>query len=672
MRILSGIIGSIYLYLHGPFMEPYKGIFVASACLYFTYNILTLITARHKPASIFRMLSAPLMDVYAVSLGMVIDGGQSSGLYLLFFIIIFSNAARFGNSMMLYSQALSVAGMLLVSISTLYGMQLSLDGMLLLMQTIAILLIPACTLIITPRPGQAITDNTAAQDATFGLLDRGPLPVFSYQVGEDGMPRILHANTGMQHVCRNAVTGLAGEQVDTLALEEDGDVIINACRRPFQDNGSSEESYRFYMRGRNARNHLIRLMGQSMRTHRHGRQVGVCFLLDITRTEAARNRLEQTMHNNYIGAALAGIIHDFRNLLASIIGTAEVMQFSAGNAEVKHQLGLIMDAGERGSGMLSRLQELSKNGQQQADPPPDPYLLHESLATTVGLLRIGLPPHIQLHLDADSPLPAVSATVADIEQTVIHLINNAAEAIPRSGHIRVALSSYHGDKLSPEEDMALCITVSDDGNGIPQEHIDDLTRPFRTSRKDEGKRGLGLTVVQRMVQKSGGRMEISSVVGEGTRVSVCLPAANHQFCEPAGGHGSAMEKMADEMLPARAWNLLLVDDSPDVLAVHQAQLESMGHHVITANDGASALQLFRQQQDRIDLVVTDFKMPQMDGVGLSLAIHEMRPETRILIITAHADIKKLRQINAPGICFLSKPATRKKLNNTIAVIQNGV
>jgi signal transduction histidine kinase/ActR/RegA family two-component response regulator len=667
-RILFGSAGTIYLCLHCSVMEPYKSIFITSASLYFVYNILTLVTIRHKPISMFRMLFSPLMDVYVVSLSMIIDGGQSSGLYLIFFIIIFGNAVRFGNAMLLYSQALSVVGMLLVSISTLYGMQLSLDGTLLLMQTIAILLIPAYALIITRQTEQAILEKTAAEEATFGLLDHGPLPAFTYQIREDGVPRILYANTAMQHVCRNSTTTLIGEQVDILALMEDGDEIISACQQPFSDN--SEEPYRFYIRGRNAHDHLIQLMGQSMRLHWHGSWVGICFLLDITHTEAVRNELEKSTHDNYMSTMVAGIVHDFRNILTSIIGTAEVMQFTAKDEESKSQLGLIMDAGERGSNMVSHLLTLSKNEQKQSEKSPDPYLLHKSLASIVGLLRIQLPPHIQLHLEVSKTLPAVSVRIAEIEQAVMNLINNASEAISHSGHIWVTLSSYHGDKLSAEAASSLCITVSDDGKGIPQEHIDDVIKPFWTSRQDEGGTGLGLAMIQRIVQKNNGKMEIDSTVGKGTRISVYLPAVDHQIRKPVKKQIPHMEKTADEELPTRPWNLLLVDDIPDVLTVHQAQLERMGHHVTTADNGEAALQRFKQQSDKIDLVVTDFKMPKMDGVDLSLAIHEMKLKTPILIITAYADIEKLQQVSDLNIYILSKPATYRKLNNTIATIQN--
>jgi len=650
-------------------MEPYKSIFIISASLYFAYNILSLITIKNRPISIFRMLFAPLLDVYVVSLSMIIDGGQSSGLYLVFFIIIFGNAARFGNAMLLYSQALSVLGMLLVNVSTLFGMQLSLDGTLLVMQTMAILLIPGYALIITRKSEQAILEKSAAEKATFGLLDHGPLPAFTYQLGEDGTPNIIYANMAMQHIHHDPIATLIGEQVDVLVLMEDGNEIITACQQPFSDNDGSNEPHRFYVRNRNAHGHITQLMGQSMRLHWQGKSIGVCFLLDITQTEAIRNELEQSSHDNYMSTMVAGIVHDFRNVLTSIIGTSEVMCFSAKDDETKRQLSLIMDAGERGSNMVSHLLTLSKSEQEKPEVP-NPHLLQKSLESIVGLLRIQLPPHIQLRLKVGKTLPPVSATVAEIEQSVMNLINNAAEAIPESGHIWVTLSRYNGEKLLPKADSALCITVSDNGVGISQEHVNDVTKAFWTSRQDDGGTGLGLAMIQRIVQKNNGKMEIRSTVGEGTRISIYLPAIDSQLRTPAKTPLHRIEEAPEEELPSKPWNILLVDDSADVLAVHQAQLERMGHIVITADDGESALKIFEQQREKIDLVATDFKMPKMDGVDLSFAIHQMNPETPILIITAYADIDKLQRVDDIGIHILSKPATYRKLNNTIAAIQN--
>lgn len=117
-RILFGTAGLVYLWAHGAFLTQYEMLFLSSVIIYFTYNALTLYAIKQSPLSAFRMLFGPLLDVWVVSLAMVVDGGQASGLFLVFFIIIFGNAVRFGNAMLLYSQALSILG--IISVSSLH------------------------------------------------------------------------------------------------------------------------------------------------------------------------------------------------------------------------------------------------------------------------------------------------------------------------------------------------------------------------------------------------------------------------------------------------------------------------------------------------------------------------------------------------------------------------
>jgi len=155
-RILFGTAGLIYLWFHGQFLTSYETIFLASAILYFIYNCLALYTIRKTPRSVLRMLFGPLLDVWVVSLGMMIDGGQSSGLYLVFFIIIFGNAVRFGNTMLLYGQTLSIIGIISVSGATLFALNLELDETLLFLQCAALIVIPAYVIQIKKQASRAI------------------------------------------------------------------------------------------------------------------------------------------------------------------------------------------------------------------------------------------------------------------------------------------------------------------------------------------------------------------------------------------------------------------------------------------------------------------------------------------------------------------------------------
>ncbi len=667
-RILFGSAGLIYLWLHGEFLAPYETIFLASAALYFIYNSLTLYTIRKSPSSIVRMLFGPFLDVWVVSLGMLIDGGQTSGLYLVLYIIIFGNAMRFGNAMLLYGQTLSIIGVIAVSVATLFALNLDLDGTLLFLQCSALIVIPAYVLQIKNQANKAIRAKQEAENATFGLLDHGPLPAFTFKLDSKGVPRILYANLAMQHVYRDSPVNLIGEQVDVVALLEDGDEVIRACQRVFSDKATSEP-LRFYIRGRDADDHILQLMGQSMRLHWHGKWIGVCFLLDVTKTEAARNELENSIHNSYMNTLVSGIVHDFRNILTSIIGTAEVMSFSAKDEEFQNQLRLIIDAGDRGSKMVAHLLDLGKSEYEHPARTSNHQLIEQSLTSIIGLMRIQLPPHIQLHLEIEPELPTVATGITEIEHIVTNLINNSAQAIPDSGHISVKISRSRAS--TGDQPETLHIQVFDNGSGIAEENLSDVTKPFWTSRQTEGGTGLGLAMVQRTVQKNNGSMKIESSVGKGTSIHIHLPAMKPESMETVAPipPASRQTPQPEENLIPEPATLLLVDDVDEVLTVHQAQLERMGHRVFTAINGHDGLEQFRAHADEIELVITDYKMPVMDGIALSKSILEERSDMPILIITGYGEEKQLKQTKELGIHVLNKPATYKKLAHTIALMQ---
>lgn len=672
-RILFGAAGLFYLWIHGNFSTSYETIFLSSAAMYFTYNALTLHVIKDSPLSAFRMLFGPLLDVWVVSLGMLIDGGQTSGIYLVFFIIIFGNAVRFGNAMLLYCQALSIIGIISVSLVTLFGLDLELDGTLLLMQSIALIIIPSYVLQIKNQAKDAIQEKQKSESATFGLLDHGPLPAFTFQLDDHETPRILYTNLAMQRIYRDSTINLVGKQVDILALMEDGDEIIKACQSVFSKKENHEPRH-FYIRGRNEDDHILQLMGQSMCLRWHGRWIGVCFFLDITQTETARNKLEQSIHSGYMSTMIAGIVHDFRNILTGVIGTAEVISFHTKDQTTQDQLKLIMDAGERGSTMISHLLSLSKTKHDSSTEPATTQSIHRSLSSIVGLLRIQLPSHIQLHLDMQDKFPPMTTGIVEIEQIVSNLINNSVQAIPKTGHIWVTLSAPHANKLPNTKKMSICIHVHDDGNGIPEKDIADITKPFWTSREQEGGTGLGLAMVQRIVHENSGHMDIQSNVGKGTDIYVYLPtkAADVNQSQTVSASSPPLQEHIDttvEALSPEPSTILLIDDNPEVLSVHTAQLERMGHTILTATDGASGLQQFEKHSDIIKLIISDYKMPKMDGVDFAIAIREKKSDVPILIITAYGEVERLKQTTELSVYILNKPATYKKLANTIAMMQ---
>ncbi|MDQ7011109.1 MAG: PAS domain-containing protein, partial [Mariprofundaceae bacterium] len=289
-RFGFALAGLIYLYVHAERFDAYASIFLPVVAAYFIYNALSLAAIKRRPLSAFRMLFSPLFDVIAVSFGILMDGGQTSGIYLVLYVIIFGNGFRFGNALLLYTQALSFLGMTAVCIITLAHLHIELDKTLLFWQLAGLLAIPLYVYLIGEKAEKALLARDEAEKASFSLLDQGPLPVFTYDLDADDMPRILYANAAMATVYRDSHTHLIGEQVDILALMEDGDEMLNACRNVLKE--PTHKPHRFYIRGRDRHDEILQLMCQVSRLRWRGHWIGVCFILDITQRERLLTQMD--------------------------------------------------------------------------------------------------------------------------------------------------------------------------------------------------------------------------------------------------------------------------------------------------------------------------------------------------------------------------------------------
>lgn len=659
LRMLFGIFTAFFVWFHGERLGSYTDIYWAALSVYFVVNFFFAFSIRLKPVSAFRALFGPLLDVALVAVAMFIDGGQASSLYPLFIIIVLGNGLRYGNSMLIYTQTLSISAIILIAITEQITND-HIDFGLLLLQCLIMLATPLYSFKLSRISEEAIQKRDEAEQTSFGLLDHGPLPAFTFKATDNNDLSILYANGAMQQLYEESISDLIGKQVNALALHEDGEEVQRACLQALGD--TSEESHRFYFRAYRQDKEISRMMGQAMRIHWHGDLIGVCFLLDVTKTESMRNDFRQNAQSGYMSTLVAGIVHDFRNVLTSIIGTAEVLQFSTQDKLTQERLSLIMSAGERGSEMITHLLNLSKPKQEAAQHTIDATAMYHSLASIIGLLRIQLPAHITLHCDIDEQLPAISADITQMEQIISNLVVNASHAITDEGNIRIALSPESGHPLASKSSPAVKITIADDGCGISKENLQNITEPFWTSRKDEGGTGLGLSMVERIVRSHNGQLLIDSEPGRGTTITIYLPPADARPQSPVREQPQLPATPAVEPQPdIRPCSVLLVDDTPEVLQVHQSMLERMGLNVATANNGVAALEYFKAHRKEVDMVISDFRMPGMDGMDFAIAVRNLAPEIPISIITAYGEVDKLQLSHNHNIKVLSKPITFKKL-----------
>jgi len=668
--------GLLYLMLHAADFHVYKTVFLVTGTLYYLINLISIPMIRRTPLSAFRCLFFPIFDIGIVSFCMLIDGGQSSGLFFLLLVIIIGNGLRFGNTFLLYTQALCLLGMLSIVSYTHFYLQTAIDYSLLFWQIGSLLAIPFYVFLIGKRVEEAIKGQIEAEESAYNLLNKGPLPVFTFELDKENMPRILYANSAIRETFQRDGVDLVGACADTLILPEDSPEMISFCReifRPHQKNMENQANTAQYMyiRSRDKSGNMLKLQCTAICMRWHKRWIGVCFMLDISARETMQEELESVHRQGYMSTLIAGIVHDFRNVLTNVIGYAEVLQMSAQDESANKQLGAIIAAGDRGSELITHLLKLSKNGETDSLPAyTEGGRIMQPLENIMGLARLQMPPHIKLVCQIDEPLHDVAISMVEIEQILMNLINNSMQAIHEKGHIHVRISNDPKHRLSKPGHPCLCMRVADNGIGIRADHLDKVFKAFWTSRVDKSGTGLGLTMVQRIIKRNHGSIEVESVANKETRFTIHLPPymldgkeSDHKTSESAL---NITRKKSQPIVAITGCHVLLVDDVPDILKIHQAMLSRLQHTSALAENGKQALNLFLNKEHHFDLIITDFRMPVMDGLELVENIRQVDSQIPILMITAFGEDRQLQRVADYHVTLINKPVSMEKFQRAIA------
>jgi signal transduction histidine kinase len=675
-RILFAIASMIYLWQHAVFFAEYMTPIILFFSTYLAYNALSIISIHSTPLSAFRTLFAPVFDTTIVCTGMMADGGHSSGMFFILFLPIIGNSFRFGNALMFYTQALSVIGLGSIGFYPAMHPLIESDSTLLIWQFFGLLSIPFYVYLIREKAEKAIRGQVAAEKAAITLLDHGPMPVFAYNLDDREQPHIMYVNEAILDMLPDNHARLIGMQPDVLTLPEDSEVMLNFCRTALlqkQQKDNQVTRSNMYIRGRDKSSNILRLLCSVSRLRWREDWIGICFILDITKREILQEQLDAMHRQGFMSTLVAGIVHDFRNVLTNMIGYAEVIQMNSSDDISNQQLSAIINAGERGSDLITHLLKLSKNN---ADKLPDQYTegvkLDQPLDNIIGLARLQLPSHVKLGCKIDEPLHDVESSIIEIEQVLLNLINNATQALSGPGHIQVNIYNDYDHPVAKNGQPALCIEVVDDGVGIAEENLDKIFDPFWTSREAGGGSGLGLTMVQRIVKLHHGSIHVESGPNQGACFTVHLPPYTRESAEAVKPNTSAPAPTItnSDQLPiaGTAYHILLVDDARDVLEIHQAMLARMRHTSSTAENGKQALELFLKNNQHFDMIITDFRMPVMNGLELIEAIRLHDTNIPILMITAFGEDGSLRRASDMGATLMNKPVTLKKLGKTIAGI----
>lgn len=361
--------------------------------------------------------------------------------------------------------------------------------------------------------------------------------------------------------------------------------------------------------------------------------------------ESTMAQLHEVQKLETLGQLTGGVAHDFNNLLTPITGALDILQKQFGDKDPRSArlLGNALKAADRAKTLVQRLLGFARR-QTLRTEPIDIYRLitgmRDLIASSVG-------PTIEIRLKHDSDMPVAIVDPNQLELAVLNLCVNARDAMPDGGQLTISvrrevLKAGNVPRLAPGDYIRL--TVNDEGCGMSSDTLIRAVEPFYSTKEVGRGTGLGLSMVHGLAAQLGGGFVISSELGEGTSVDLYLPAATEPATETGAPHSRAL------LSGERSLSVLLVDDEDLVRFATAEMIRELGHHVIEIGSGAAALEHIRSDHP-IDVVVTDYKMPRMDGAELARQVDEIRPSLPVLIITGYTGISDAT-LNLPR---LAKP-----------------
>ena len=385
--------------------------------------------------------------------------------------------------------------------------------------------------------------------------------------------------------------------------------------------------------------------------------------LDVTRRRESEKASAKAQKMEAVGQLTAGLAHDFNNLLQVVNGNLELAGGRVEDERTRRYLERAKAAAERGARLTGQLLAFARKTRLDSRPVD----VSTCINGFADMMETAIGKQVGLHLSLRRNLPKAILDSEQFEMAVLNIAINARDAMPDGGVVELTTGKLHlnGDAaargLTPGD--YIFIEVKDEGHGMPAHVVERATEPFSPTTPTGKGTGLGLAMASGFVQQSRGRLEIESDLDRGTTVRMLFPVADADAdAEPA-------------MLPDRrpvvatpgqrtpSEHILVVEDSPDVLALSREILEEAGYRVSTAENGEAALQLFEgMPAGTTDLLFTDLVMPGgINGIVLAERLAAIDPALPVLMTTGYNEDLVADGPKASELDILGKPYRRTDL-----------
>jgi two-component system, cell cycle sensor histidine kinase and response regulator CckA len=384
----------------------------------------------------------------------------------------------------------------------------------------------------------------------------------------------------------------------------------------------------------------------------------LCFgvITDLTAYRVLERQFQQAQKMEAIGQLAGGVAHDFNNLLTVIFGFAELValrdDLPAGAGEDIEQ---ILQAASSARSVTGQLLAFSRRSMIE----PRVKDINAKISEMATMLRRLLGPDIELRMDLAPDIGPVLVDPGQIDQIIMNLAVNARDAMPAGGTLTIQTARAHLDDawaaLHPEgrPGTYTMISVTDTGIGMDKEVRSQIFEPFFTT-KDRGRgTGLGLSMVYGAVKQSGGSIWVYSELGLGTTMRIYLPVARGPLAEPEGPRGT---------ITGGTETVLVVEDQEEVRQLVREVLVRHGYRVRTCASARETLRFLASNDMKVDLLLTDIVMPQMDGRHLAYLCQSQYPGLKVLYMSGYTTHSVATEgISERGLAFIQKPFTAKDI-----------
>ncbi|MDG2049816.1 MAG: ATP-binding protein, partial [Myxococcota bacterium] len=439
---------------------------------------------------------------------------------------------------------------------------------------------------------------------------------------------------GLENFIETGEGMIMGVKIETYSMRNDGSefpVELTVQRLP------DEESLRFigYIRDLTERNRLREELG------RQEKQVNL------------NRRLEA------VGRLSGGVAHDFNNLLMAINGHADLLLFRDDvSDEIRSGLKEIAHAGDRAASITKQLLSFSRRDRLDSRN----IQLNKVISLLNEMIRNILPTSIEIALELSDELWMVYTDEARLEQAILNLILNAADAQANGGEISIRTYNVEIDAAGAAGNKELttgsyaCVEVSDMGTGMDSHTMERIFDPFFTTKTLGEGTGLGLSTAHAIVRRSSGTILVESEEGAGSTFKILLPRAEETevyYTEP---------KVPVRQKGGASGTILVVEDMDSVRRLVVRTLSQQGYRVLEAYDGERGYDLAIRHADEIDLIVTDVIMPRLGGVGMVARLRVSVPQLKVVYVSGHSqDQLDVTDVSDPRTEFLYKPFSLETL-----------